>query len=105
MTKRRLKPNEISFLIKMLGNRPEVVSLGSQLPQRFVEEMDDGGMGGLTFVSPHENRHIGSDLASVEFFDEDGVAVIVTLSLDNYGDLYELDIWKTDFSPLRRLPG
>ncbi|MGT2430711.1 DUF6984 family protein [Cupriavidus basilensis] len=48
---------------------------------------------------------MGSDLASVEFFDEDGVAVIVTLSLDNYGDLYELDIWKTDFSPLRRLPG
>lgn len=32
--------------------------------------------------------------------DQDGVDVIATLSLDNYGDLFELDVWKVDFSPV-----
>ncbi|WP_420885213.1 DUF6984 family protein, partial [Candidatus Symbiothrix dinenymphae] len=36
--------------------------------------------------------------------DEDGVDVIASLNIDDTGDLYELDIWKTDFSPLIKLP-
>jgi hypothetical protein len=104
MMKRRLRPDEIAFLMAMLSSRPEVAPLVSQIPQSLVEDMDDGGMGGIKFVSTHEDRHLGRELASVEFLDEDETAVIATLSLDNYGDLYELDIWKTDFSPLKRLP-
>ena len=50
------------------------------------------------------NRILGNKLAETEFLDEDGITVIATLNLDNYGDPYELDVWKTDFSPLRHLP-
>lgn len=89
----------------MLMSKPDAAPLASQLPQCSVEEMDDGGMGGLKFSSSHENRSLGPQIASAEFLDEDGITVIATLNLDNYGDLYELDIWKTDFSPLRRFPG
>lgn len=62
--------------------------------------MDDGGMGSIRFESKKPGRRLGSDLARETFVDEDGVEVIATLSLDNYGDLFELDIWKVDFSPV-----
>lgn len=61
-------------------------------------------MGGLIFVSNRENRVIGQEVGRFEFRDDDGVEVIATLSLDNYGDLYELDMWKTDFSALKSFP-
>jgi hypothetical protein len=32
------------------------------------------------------------------------VPVSVALNLDEQGELYELDIWKMDFSPLQRIP-
>ena len=38
------------------------------------------------------------------FTDEDGVKVIASLNVDSDGHLFELDIWKTDFSPLLRIP-
>ncbi|MNL27470.1 hypothetical protein D3C87_1490620 [compost metagenome] len=61
-------------------------------------------MGGLRFVSGKGDRRLGRDLAKITFLDEDGIEVSATVSLDNYGELYELDIWKTDFSPLKGLP-
>jgi hypothetical protein len=42
--------------------------------------------------------------ASVQFADEDGLQVVATLNADESGVPLELDIWKTDFSPLRRIP-
>lgn len=68
-----------------------------------VEDMWDGGMGGIRFVSDRTARLLGRDLATETFVDADGVDVIATLSLDNYGDLFELDLWKVDFSPIVRL--
>ncbi|MEG2802620.1 hypothetical protein [Stenotrophomonas sp.] len=73
---------------------PEALSIVS------VEDMDDGGMGSIRFVSDKLDRHLGEELVRKVFLDEDGVEVIVTLSLDNDGDLFELDIWKVDFSPV-----
>jgi len=70
------------------------------LPAIEVEEMDDGGMGSLLFKSGKLDRFLGKELASETFVDTDGVEVIVTLSLDNYGELFELDVWKVDFSPV-----
>ena len=101
---RPLRPNEMAFIKAMLKGKPNADSIVSSLPDHLVEEMDDGGMGGLTFVSSGEDRSIGVALAETQFVDEDGVTVIATLNLDNHNELYELDIWKVDFSPLKRLP-
>jgi len=38
------------------------------------------------------------------FLDVDGVTVIASLNIDKDGNLFELDIWKTDYSPLIKYP-
>ena len=59
-----------------------------------VEDMDDDGMGSLALMAPESTearRGVVACRAAVQFTDADGVEV-------------ELDIWKTDFSRLRRIP-
>jgi hypothetical protein len=43
-------------------------------------------------------------VSQVEFLDVDGVTVNVALYLDKNGDLFELDMWKTDDTPLIEIP-
>ena len=78
--------------------------VGSLAPTIKVEEMDDGGMGSLRFVRAKQNRRLGEVIAEIQYQDEDGVPVLVSLNLDDDGELYGLDSWKVDFSPLKRIP-
>ena len=82
-------------------------------PQRWlnalqVREMTDGGMGSLALtVTAQKAVDSGGVLlpkASVQFADEDGVLVVATLNASVDGLPFELDIWKTDFTPLKRIP-
>lgn len=71
----------------------------------LVRDLDDGQMGSLKFYNPYnENRIFGSQVSELSFIDLDDVLVIATLYLDNYGDLFEIDIWKVDFSPTINFP-
>ena len=77
----------------------------SVLPESLVEEMQDGNMGSLRFVTlEYPDRRYGSMIVEAEFTDADGVLVSVALNLDDRGNLLELDIWKVDFSPIERYP-
>jgi hypothetical protein len=73
-----------------------------------VREMADGGMGSLELsVASRSGVRSGGVVvpkASVQFADEDGVQVVATLNASKDGVPFELDIWKTDFSPLTRIP-
>lgn len=73
----------------------------------FVRQMDDGGMGSL-YLFPaglnKEKRSFGKQISELQFTDIDGVEVIASLNLDESGNLFELDIWKTDFSKLLKFP-
>lgn len=73
----------------------------------LVRSMDDGGMGGL-YLFPRgqiiEGRLFGTQISELQFADLDGVQVIASLYLDTNGDLFELDIWKTDFGKLLKFP-
>lgn len=72
-----------------------------------VHPMRDGGMGGLIIMSDKEegqNRLFGEQISEYSFFDEDGVEVIASLNVDDKGNLFELDIWKTNFSKLLKFP-
>ena len=102
--KRHLRPDEIAFLTHILANKTEFNLDKINLHDCMVEDMDDGGMGSLFFCSPHLDRILGNEIANFNFTDSDGVPVISTLSLDNFGDLFELDIWKSDFSALKKFP-
>ncbi len=69
--------------------------------------MDDGDMGSLLLIHKDEvseSRVFGEQVSELQFVDLDGVDVIASLNIDKEGDLYELDIWKTDFSKLQKLP-
>lgn len=73
----------------------------------LVRPMDDGGMGSL-YILPkgisENNRIFGAQVSEIQFEDEDRILVIVSLNIDSNGHLFELDIWKTDFSKLIRFP-
>jgi hypothetical protein len=46
----------------------------------------------------------GKVLAEAQSTDEDGVSVSIAINADKKGDLFEVDFWKVDFSPLKRYP-
>lgn len=69
----------------------------------LVRVLDDGGMGSLEFFSEKEDRVFGKAVSQCSFIDDDGIEVLVTMNLDQYGKPYELDIWKTDHSSVIRL--
>lgn len=72
-----------------------------------VMEMNDGGMGSLYFVSETKlrtERRFGRILVEKTFEDTDGMGMSISLFLDTEGELFELDIWKFDFSPLNEIP-
>jgi hypothetical protein len=72
-----------------------------------VADMEDGGMGSLKLHSKSLEAfdvRFGKCVSACHFNDEDGVDIIASLNLDQHGNLYELDIWKTDFGKLIRIP-
>ncbi|MGO4153075.1 DUF6984 family protein [Cupriavidus sp. YAF13] len=102
---RGLKDDERTLLAKLIAGKPQEMRLLGSLADALVEEMDDGGMGSLRFyASDARSRRLGEQLAKREFVDIDGIPVMVAINLDDHGDLYELDIWKVDFSPFNRFP-
>jgi hypothetical protein len=73
----------------------------------MVQQMDDGGMGSLKLFPQgidDSNKLFGKKASECYFLDDDSVKVIATLNLDENGQLFELDVWKTDFNPLIKIP-
>jgi hypothetical protein len=72
-----------------------------------VKQMNDGEMGSLLLVPKGletANRSLGQQLLLGEFTDSDGIPVSVAINTDREGRLYELDVWKVNFSPLLTWP-
>ena len=62
-------------------------------------------MGSLRFDLGHtQERKWGSMASECMFWDKDEKAVLAFLDLDRNGQLFELDIFKSDFSPSLRWP-
>jgi hypothetical protein len=96
-------PNEIGIISRIIALAdPGDVGFLSALSDLTVQEMSDGGMGSLYIEHPTKNkedRRFGRRLGELLYKDSDGVDVLISLNLDKEGNLYELDVWKTDFSP------
>ena len=95
---RPLTPKERDLVAFILGQH-------SPFQDHFglVDEMNDGGMDSLLFVGA-AGRRFARCIGECEFDDADGVLVSVALNLDQRDELFELDLWKVDFSPLQRIP-
>jgi len=68
-----------------------------------VTEYEGGVMGSINLSGSDPDQYHG-DLIQVEYTDEDGVEVIITLTKDNDNRLLDLDFWKMNFSKLIRYP-
>jgi hypothetical protein len=102
---RALRPNEVDLLKGLIALVPE--SERPVVPDHICAvDLSDGGMGSIRFVAgPDEApRRMGRELVTVSYTDEGQVPVSISLNLDQDGSLFEIDIWKVDFSPLRRYP-
>jgi len=65
--------------------------------------MLDGGMGSIEFFSLKKGK-LGGALAEAQYVDVDNILVIITIYKDYFDNLYEVDFWKVDFSPLIKYP-
>jgi hypothetical protein len=103
---RKPSKNELS-LIKILwqkaGNPNKVI-----WSKIMVKPLNDGGMGSLRIVlncqSENDLIKFGKEVSNIEFNDIDGIKVLASLNVDENGNLFELDLWKVDFSPLILIP-
>lgn len=101
--KRQLRKLEKALLEQLLRQARQETTTPFPLDAVEVCEMADGSMGSLYFAHPYKDvamRYFGKRIAELQFADSDGVAVLVSLNVDTDGELFELDIWKTDFTPL-----
>lgn len=73
----------------------------------LVSPLHDGKMESLALF-PHntlnKERYFGVQASECQFKDIDGVLVIASLYLDRDNELFELDMWKVDFSKLKMIP-
>lgn len=98
---RPLQSFEKPLILFLLGRANIVI----ELDRIEVMPMNDGGMGSLKFCTSHgENRRFGKVVSECKFWDADDKEVSAALNLDQDGKLFELDVFKSDFSPLLRWP-
>lgn len=107
MELRKLWPQEEKLLDHLIHLASLKILPPDWKAKMVVEQMDDGDMGSLRMFpsgSITENRVFGKQVSEYQFLDKDGIPVIASLNVDDMGNLFELDIWKTDYSALLQLP-
>ncbi|ALD20830.1 DUF6984 family protein [Hymenobacter sp. DG25A] len=104
MNKRTLNLPELGLLLFLLRGQAGAERLLGELHTAQVTELNTDGTGSLRFVGKQPDRRLGELIARTQFLDDDGVVVLVSLYLDQAGDLYELDCWKVDDTAVRRIP-
>ncbi|WP_338762481.1 hypothetical protein [Massilia sp. METH4] len=100
---RSLRMEEDLLIRAMLRDVADEEWLLNEIEHARVCDMDNGAMRSLRFAGD-DRRSLGPRLVEAEYVDSDGVLVSLALNVDKDGRLYELDIWKVDFSPLREYP-
>jgi hypothetical protein len=98
-----LRDNEKALLTALLSAHPDFDRFEMTIATGKVSDMLDGSMGSVRFVAPDE-RSLGMTLVEADYVDSDGVHVSIAINTDDHGALYEVDIWKTDFSQLKQYP-
>lgn len=103
---RPLTIKEKKLIWLMVKNTPYKSKILSKISAYKVIDMDDGDMGSITVVARSKNNRekFSRIIAQKEFKDSDGVMISVAVIVDNYGDFYELDIWKVNFQPILNYP-
>jgi Domain of unknown function (DUF6984) len=100
---RPLREEEIELIASLIRRIASSETLKGALKSLRVRGMKDGNMGSIRFARD-ERRIFDRVLAEAQYTDADGVCVSIAINGDDKGDLFEVDFWKVDFSPLKRYP-
>ena len=102
---RKLKTHE-QLLIESILNAANKGEDSKPLHEYWVQDMKDGGMGSIKFISltPESKRTLGSRIEAMTVDSCDGIEISISLNFDDEDRLYELDLWKVDFSPTKGYP-
>ena len=100
---RALSTNELELLEFMLSDKKHEHLLNGAI-SLWITELPDGNMGSIRFVSLLNERK-ASCLEQAEFRDVEGSNINVAINADQSGALFEIDIWKYDFTPVIEFPG
>lgn len=92
---RPLRPEEKTLLEFLLTKVPG--------GKKYAVPAEAGSLGDFGLQLSPRGEH-AEDLVEATYVDEDRREVFLTLTANAQGELFELDIWKSDFSPLRRYP-
>jgi hypothetical protein len=107
MLGRKPSSDEQRLIRALVARAPRLVLPENWSDHLRIQDMNDGGMGSLLLSLSgvvEEDRAFGEMVAELQFTDADGILVIASLNVDSRGKLFELDVWKTDFSALIRIP-
>lgn len=98
---RNIKTEEKNLITSLL----ELADLRDLIPfiPEVVYDLNDGGMGSIKFTNDNQ-RIFGEDILEVNYIDADNTPVVIALTVDNKGDLFELDFWKVNFEKLAKYP-
>ncbi|EWH11391.1 hypothetical protein DS2_04430 [Catenovulum agarivorans DS-2] len=96
---RKLTPKEAEIINKLVT----LAKLKIDTKNLLVRPLNDGGMGSLALGENYDKRMFGKQAAEFIFKDLDDTLISAALNLDLQGNLYELDLWKVDFSPTQVL--
>jgi len=99
---RKLYKTEIDLINLLLSK----VKISFKLPSNFhdlnVIDLKDGGMGSIEFVCNNINtRSFDKAILEAIAYDIDGRKVMLEISIDSNGYLYQLDAFTEDFSQLK----
>ncbi len=103
---RKATPQEEQFIAFMIARSGRKFAAGWQ-ESLMVSSIDVGESGSLNLHPGgirESGRDFGDEISEFRFKDKDGVKVMASLNVDQNGRLYELDIWKEDFSDLIAFP-
>ncbi|WP_217426365.1 DUF6984 family protein [Pandoraea anhela] len=108
-TRRKISDNEYLLVIDLISSakidRLRMENLIRSARGALVEPMSDGGMGSVKFVWDEGGRRkFDCELVEKQYLDLDNVPISAAINLDQYGELFELDIWKVDFSEIKNFP-
>jgi hypothetical protein len=98
---RPLRPEEAALIRALLAGVYPAEALEGALRDSRVADMQDGGMGSIRFLG---SSSFGMALVEAQYLDSDGVLVSIAVNANKQGQLFELDFWRVDFSPLKRYP-
>ena len=85
---------ELRLLRALVERAPRFSGSLATLSALTVAPINDGGMGSLAIGPPSLERRFEDQVAEATFFDVDGMWVSATLNVDQFGELFELDVFE-----------